>query len=64
MNSIKKPEVGIKPKFIHDEHRLIKIDDAILRFVENGQSIPIEWITERDQLIEVIGARKLKYNRT
>lgn len=54
----KRPPIGLKPRFIHDEHRLAEIDAAILRFIQDNSPIPMVWITERDQLLEAIGARK------
>lgn len=58
LGGIKKPPLGIKPRYIHDEHRLAEIDAGIIRFMEAKQGIPAIWMAERDQLLEAIDARK------
>jgi hypothetical protein len=45
-----KPPIGIKPKFIHDEHRMQEIAEAIERFLKRGYEIPLAWIVEYNQL--------------
>lgn len=46
-----KPPIGIKPRYIHDEQRLIDIQRAIERFLYACMPIPIEWIYEYNELV-------------
>ncbi len=45
-NTKKRPTLGLKPKYIHDEQRKTEIEDAIKRFLDDGKSVPKEWIEE------------------
>ncbi len=47
--SVKKPPLGLVPRFIRDEQRAREIIDAILRYIDNGRPGPHEWI---DELVE------------
>jgi hypothetical protein len=40
------PPLGLKPKKVHDEERLIEIVDAMYRYVSAGHTIPAEWFAE------------------
>ena len=51
MNEVKKPPLGLKPKWIHDEGRRKDILDAIERYSEANMPIPIEWVKELRELI-------------
>lgn len=44
------PPFGLKPKYIHDEHRAIDISKAIVRYLNNRLPIPIEWVQEYNEL--------------
>ena len=48
-SSVKKPPLGLVPRFIRDEQRAREIIDAILRYIDNGRPVPHEWI---DELVE------------
>jgi hypothetical protein len=54
---IERPPLGLRPKFIVDELRLNEIDEAIARYYEARYPIPLEWIEERNQLINSLGDR-------
>jgi len=49
-DEIIKPPLGLKPRFIHDTERKKSIVDAILRYIESNQDIPIEWMEEYIEL--------------
>jgi len=40
------PPVGLKPKKLHDQERLIEIIDAMYRYVSTNNVIPAEWFAE------------------
>jgi hypothetical protein len=46
------PPLGLMPRHIHDEKRITAIKAAIERYSEANKAIPIEWITEYNELIE------------
>lgn len=48
---MKKPPLGLKPKWVHDEERKLEILDAIERYSEAEKSIPKEWVIELRELI-------------
>lgn len=47
----KKPPLGLVPKYIHEEKRLHAIREAIIRYVQEGYVIPLEWVEEYNELI-------------
>lgn len=51
MKPIKRPPLGLAPKWIRDEQRLWEIQAAIVRYYEAEMPIPIEWVEEYNQLI-------------
>ena len=51
METVSKPPLGLKPKFIHDAQRVREILEAMTRYSEANYPIPIEWIEELKQLI-------------
>jgi len=51
-NTIEKPPLGLKPKRIAQELRINDIDKAIERYIGASYPIPIEWIEERNELLE------------
>ena len=54
-SSVKKPPLGLVPRFIRDEQRAREIIDAILRYIDNGRPVPHEWI---DELVERTTVKK------
>lgn len=57
---VQKPEIGIKPLWLHNELRLKEINDAIDRYVSNSQEIPSEWMFEKRLLESTI--KKTNYS--
>ena len=47
-----KPPIGIEPKYIHDEFRLSNLNACIVRYIEAGYPIKVEWVEERNEIIE------------
>ncbi len=52
-----KPPLGIKPRWLIDEDRLLDIDSGIVRSLVAGWAIATKWIEERNEIIERIGNR-------
>lgn len=46
----KRPALGLLPKRLHMEARLLDINSAIRRFEEGNREIPTEWREEQEQL--------------
>lgn len=46
------PPLGIIPKKIWKEQRLGDLRDAIDRYLEANQRVPVEWIEEYNELLE------------
>jgi hypothetical protein len=51
MEKLRKPPIGIKPRYLHDEQRLKDLQGAIKRYAKKFFQINPEWITEYNQLI-------------
>lgn len=51
---VTKPPLGLRPRFILDEHRLKEINEAIERYIAADYPIPDGWIKERDDLLKLI----------
>ena len=52
------PPLGIIPKNMWKKQRLKELRDAIDRYLEANQRVPVEWIEEYNELLEDI--RKLE----
>ena len=50
MEQLKKPPLGIMPKYIWDDRRLTEIENAVIRFFEAQRAIPLEWVIEWNEL--------------
>lgn len=48
----KKPPLGLEPRFIHDQRRILEILAAMDRYVSEGLSIKDEWMQELRDLHE------------
>ena len=48
--SAKKTPLGITPKKIHKQSRIIDILSAMERYTRAGMIIPVEWINELQEL--------------
>jgi hypothetical protein len=53
----KKPPLGIKPRWLHEEQRINAITAAIKRYLEEDVPIPQKWIEEYNELAERKNAR-------
>lgn len=51
-SAIEKPPIGLMPKFIHREKRLMDVCGAISRYYNAGLEIPIEWVQEYNELVK------------
>jgi hypothetical protein len=48
-----KPPLGLMPKKHWIDRRISDINSAINRYMECGKEVPIEWIEEYNELIEM-----------
>lgn len=55
---LKKPPLGLRPRFIWEEERLDEIDAAVKRYLEDGKEIPTEWVAEYSELKYKINTSK------
>lgn len=51
---VKKPPLGVEPKYIADYQRFIDISKAISRYWDAGLKIPLEWVEEYNELVEKV----------
>ncbi len=47
-----RPPLGLKPRQLAEEQRIIEISAALIRYAKVGQKIPIPWIWELMTLTE------------
>lgn len=52
MSDRKKPPIGLIPKKIVDERRMKEVVRAIASYFDQGLKIPLEWISEYNELLE------------
>lgn len=45
-----RPPIGVKPRNLHDEERANALDEAMVRYLNEGLPFPIEWATEWNEL--------------
>lgn len=55
---IKKPVLGLMPRFIDSEPRIYQINEAIKRYLDAEEMIPEEWLIERNEIIAYNKRRK------
>ena len=48
----KKPPLGVKPRYIHDEIRRRELGEAIIRYIEESLPVYPEWVDEYNELLE------------
>jgi len=48
---LKKPPLGLKPRSLHMEERLVDVKSAIQRYLDANRTIPDAWISEYNELI-------------
>lgn len=53
MENIKKPPIGLKPKYIWECERKLEIFEAMRRYSDAQMPIPIEWIEELKNLLGI-----------
>lgn len=47
-----KPPLGLMPKLFWDNERIADITNAVNRYMQEQQEIPIEWIEEYNNLVK------------
>lgn len=45
-----KPPLAVKPRWIHEEHRMAALQEAFNRFMDVYHEIPQEWLDEYNEL--------------
>lgn len=50
MSELKKPPLGLEPRWVHDSRRVKAILDAIERYTDANMSIPKKWVEELKDL--------------
>jgi len=53
MSELKKPPLGLEPRWVHDSRRAKDILDAIERYTDANMSIPKKWVEELKDLFNV-----------
>lgn len=46
------PPIGVIPRNLHEERRMKELDSAIMRYISAHMLIPLEWLEERNELLE------------
>lgn len=52
MIDLKKPPIGITPRWLLDEEREIEIQRAITRYTDADYPVPMEWYQELNEISE------------
>lgn len=52
--TVKKPEIGIMPRWLYNEQRFIEILTAMERFIKAKQQIPDDWYEELKAINKMI----------
>ena len=47
---MKKPPLGVTPRYIHDERRRLGLMDAIVNYMDADEQVPLEWVEEYNEL--------------
>lgn len=53
-----KPPLGCRPRWYVDEQRMAELCEAVERYIDTGERVPVEWIDEMREIAERIAARK------
>lgn len=48
-----KPQIGIVPRWLHDQLRQQELMSAIIRYIDAGKTVPVEWVEEFNELNEL-----------
>jgi hypothetical protein len=54
---MEKNPIGLSPRFVHDENRLLEIRGAIERYLGAWLPIPTEWWEEYDEIVKRVNER-------
>lgn len=54
-----KPPLGIVPRWMHEGQRLRELRETIVRYMQHGEYLPLEWIEEYNDLIRAERAREI-----
>lgn len=54
---VERPPLGITPRYIHDERRLLEIREALIRYYVDFRPIPVAWIEEYNELLKRIDVK-------
>jgi hypothetical protein len=58
--NMSKPPEGIIPRHLWIENRLADIENAIQRRIETTHIIPVDWVQERNDLMQLLKEHLLK----
>jgi hypothetical protein len=50
-SKVRRLPIGVMPKFIWDEQRLKELREAIQRYADAGEYIPLDWVKEYNNLL-------------
>ncbi len=48
------PPLGVMPRWLHNEHRSADLLRAMLRYVEAGKAMPVEWFDELSEYVHAV----------
>ena len=54
-----KTPLGVMPRWLWEEKRIVDLKDAIIRYLETGKEIPPEWTIEYNDLTKKQVSRHL-----
>lgn len=59
----KLPPIGLRPKFVRYNKVFVEVCEAISRYYEAGEPIPIEWVQEYNELLKMVKEYGIRNNR-
>ena len=54
----KKPPLGVKPRWLHEEQRLQDLGGAIFRYLSDKMPIQIDWVEEYNEILKRMEEKK------
>ena len=57
---LKKPPIGLMPKYLWDDQRLFDVCAAITRYYQACLEIPIDWVEEYNSFMRIKNTKKYK----
>jgi len=60
MNDEMKPALGIMPRKLFEEKRIMEISTAIHGYASRGQIVPSDWVAELSELVDQQSDWKVK----